>query len=128
MRLKREHPGFYVTEDGLYEVQFVDDYETECDEPHPVKVRADTPGAEFQANEARRAGCNLKRKTKRTKKGYVEYLTWQCPGGLTHFYSRWTVGLAGEGEYAPGSNGPSGYDTLRDARSFVASLYERTDS
>jgi hypothetical protein len=79
----------WVSEDGEYVIERVDDYETECDAEHPVRIGR--PLRE-QFAQAQRAGTDhlwqsdLRRAIKEGRKGY------QCPGCETHFYSMWEVG------------------------------------
>lgn len=116
MKLVRDAPGSYHTPDGKYEVLLVSDYETECEDPHPVRMRRDSIASYSGWFQRQLLDRNVSRDSR--------YITYQCWGGETHFYSRWTVGIAGSGDYAPGT-GPDGFDTLADAREFVAALYEQ---
>lgn len=122
MKIKRDSPGNYYTDDGRFEINLVDDYETECDDPHPVRLRVDT--MTHYSDWFKKS--LMSKGTIKWKKG-VEYLCYYCEGNETHFYSRWIVWDIGAADYADNS-GPSGFDTYRDARQFLMRLYENHQS
>lgn len=107
MKLISRGPGLYESEDGRIEVSLDPTFTTECDEPHPVKMRLDTLRTAY-ANDAfgqrgfdafvlaqqhRHGGRLINR---RTKAGWVTYLSWFCEGGETHTYSQWVSRIDGD--------------------------------
>lgn len=96
-----------------------DTFETECDEPHPVKIRVDDPNASYMVSEARKSGATVHTKQGRTKAGWVNYYTWQCPGSCPHFYSQWTVSIDGDWT-------DDVYDTFSEARGVVEAIVGKT--
>lgn len=97
--LVRDGHGAYRTEDGRYEVQLNDGYESECDAPHPVRIGREmyllvssalNGSADQAARDAfhfveRWYGWPYLRAVRAGRDGYL------CPGGATHFYSKWVV-------------------------------------
>lgn len=103
--------GFYVTPDGRFEVVKVDDFETECDEPHPVKL----PREKWHtAGDYDSRG----RWVEKLKKGY------HCEGGGTHFYVAWHIWDTVGGDYATGT-GPGAFDTFGDAMEELARIIKQ---
>lgn len=107
IRLISQGNQHYVSEDGRVEVILDPTFETECDEPHPVKMRLDALRAQYSSDDyGQRAFDKFVENvtlfeggrvfTKRTKEGYVEYISWHCPGGEVHHYSMWTSRVDGE--------------------------------
>lgn len=100
MRLISEGNQRYVSEDGRVMVELDSTFETECDEPHPVRMRMDALRAAYSRDEhGQRAFDKFvhntkvfggREITKLTKEGWVTYLTWHCDGGEVHNYSMWT--------------------------------------
>lgn len=90
-------------------------FTTECDEPHPVKMRVDTLGdwytergiADYVKDILLSGGKKIQKHTK--SEGWVEYLTWLCPGHEEHHYSQWTVMV--ESDWTENV-----YDTFGEAR------------
>lgn len=106
--------GFYVTPDGRFEVVKVDDFETSCDDPHPVKLPREKW---FTAGDYDSRG----RWVTKLKKGY------RCEGGETHFYVAWHIWdhkSGWDGDYAEGT-GPGSFDTFDDAMSELAEIIKR---
>lgn len=111
--------GFYTTLDGRFEVVKVDDFETCCDEPHPVKLPREKW---FMSGDYDSRG----RWVQKMKKGY------HCEGGGTHFYVAWHIwdtkarNFNGhfEGDYAAGT-GPGFFDTFGDAMLELSSIINR---
>lgn len=97
--------GFYTTLDGRFEVVKVDDFETWCDEPHPVKLPREKW---FMSGDYDSRG----RWVQKLKKGY------HCQGGREHFYTAWHIwdnGTRGHGgDYATGT-GPGSFTTFNEA-------------
>lgn len=106
--------GFYVTPDGRFEVVKVDDFETSCDDPHPVKLPREKW---FTAGDYDSRG----RWVTKLKKGYL------CEGGETHFYVAWHIWdhkSGWDGDYAEGT-GPGYFDTFGDAMRELAAIIKR---
>ena len=87
----------YISEDGRIRVVLDRTFETECDGEHPVKMRLDEYTRYYTTPEAAQAAVDkmimfsgAKVIGKRTKEGWVQYITWQCRGGESHYYSQWT--------------------------------------
>jgi hypothetical protein len=79
----------WVTEDGVYTVEYVDDFETECDDEHPVKLTG-WMRVSIARNPHHWPG-DARWAVRDGKRGY------KCPGGQIHHYGLW-VGGATEGE------------------------------
>lgn len=84
--------------DGLYELEGDEQntyialdttYETECDDPHPARVRADGL-SEREREDLIRGGAKV------TYRNGVEYVSYYCWGHETHYYSMWTVMVNGD--------------------------------
>jgi hypothetical protein len=106
--------GFYVTLDGRFEVVKVDDFETSCDEPHPVKLPREKWFMDGDYDSRGRWVTKL-------KKGY------RCEGGGTHFYVAWHIWdrqNGWDGEYAEGT-GPGEFDTFDEAMRDLADILKR---
>jgi GNAT superfamily N-acetyltransferase len=94
-KLISQGPGHYETGDGRGFISLDETFETECDDPHPMKL-SKVDRAEFAAmdDHAKRmlSRSNYARydALARGKKGYL------CPGHSEHYYSQWTVRVDGE--------------------------------
>ena len=122
-KLKRNFPGNYTTDDGFFNVEFVDNYETECDEAHPMRIsRADREWfaglSAFEKEQFSRSHWTKYWALLNRQKGYF------CDGGETHYYSRWIVWDNGADDY-PAESGPDGFDTKKDAVEFLKRLYAK---
>jgi hypothetical protein len=98
--LVRQAEGHYLTEDGRYEVA-CQDYDTWCDDPHPVKLPRDKW---FMDGDFDSRG----RWVQKLKKGY------RCEGGAEHSYKCWHIWDIEAQDYAFG-DGPGAYETFREA-------------
>lgn len=125
--LVSQGPGHYEAgtegEDDHVLVLLDPTFETECDEPHPVKMRKDALRASYsndsygqQAFDKFLNNAKLfhggREFSRQTKEGWVTYVSWMCDGGETHYYSMWTVQIAGEWT-------ENVYDTFGEALSAV---------
>lgn len=96
MRLISQGAGHYISENKRVEVILDSSFETECDEPHPVRMRTDQMSGYsdwYREKLLRRGKISL---THTKKRGWVEYLSYYCEGNETHFYSMWVVVIDGE--------------------------------
>jgi hypothetical protein len=100
--LVRQPDGSYLTEDGRFEVA-CQDYDTWCDEPHPVKLPREKWEMVWVFPDDYR-----KRPYQKLKKGYY------CEGGAEHQYSRWHIYDLVRGDYAF-DDGPGAYATFGEA-------------
>jgi hypothetical protein len=118
IKFKRESAGMYVTEDGRASVEYVDNYETECDEPHPVRMRVDR--LDRFSDWYRNRLLHMPGAKRRWRNG-VEYLSYQCPGNESHFYGRWIAWDRDAGDYVGAADGagPDGYATAAEAKAAV---------
>lgn len=98
--LVRQPEGHYLTEDGRYEIAR-QDYDTWCDDPHPVKLPREKW---FMDGDYDSRG----RWVQKLKKGY------RCEGGAEHYYTRWHIWDKKVGEYAFGDS-PGAYETFKEA-------------
>ena len=101
MKLISQGSGEYLSEDGSVKVYRDDTCETTCDDPHPVRMRLNefkrfyTPERAQEAVDKKVAnGATIK--SRKTKAGWVEYISWYCDGGESHYYSQWTSSVDGE--------------------------------
>lgn len=103
MKLECIEPGHWRSEDGRVEITLDDTYETECDTPHPVRMKL----SKLTAEQIKRLpfGHSIKRGC----------ATWLCPGGEIHYYSMWTAQV--DGEWTRES-----YDTFGAARGAVEEI------
>lgn len=90
--------GEYKTEDGRYRVFEDTEFLTSCDEPHPVRLKRSEWTSEWSYETGQME----------VTKGY------QCPGGETHNYTRWSIWDDVEDDYAF-DDGPGAYLTLAEA-------------
>lgn len=102
--LLRQEDGSYRTEDGRYELREDYDFETECEEAHPVKLTAGLikniqERPHLYPHEADWA-------VQHRKKGYL------CPGGCMHFYGGWVVWDLERNDW---KSGPTPYPSLKEA-------------
>ena len=106
VRLVSRGGGFWVSEDGRWEVKYDDDFTTECDRAHPVRLTTELrtlvserpwlwPVEAVEAVRARKAG----------------YL---CPGEQEHPYGRWHIWDHARRDYLVGS-GPGAYESFTAA-------------
>lgn len=106
-KLINRGPGDWVLEgepeDNPQTFMYLDPtFTTECDpeHPHPMKLRTDslskwyTDGGADYIRRMKMSGAKLIQKHTKSE-GWVEYLTWVCPGGEEHHYSMWTVRVEG---------------------------------
>lgn len=98
--LVRQPDGTYLTEDGRYEVA-CQEYDTWCDEPHPVKLPREKWVMDGYFDKRDRWVTKL-------KKGYF------CDGGREHGYKKWHIYDLEMGDYAFGDS-PGEYDTFKEA-------------
>lgn len=115
--LLREAPGLYRTPSGRYEITLDPHYETECDGPHPVRMRLDS--LDRYSDSYKRS--MLARGTIKHGKTGTAYLTYLCEGNESHFYARWVVWDNEKGDY-PNGTSPDGFDTLAEAWEFLSDL------
>jgi hypothetical protein len=93
IKLINQGDGRWVSEDDKYMVERVDDYETECDDAHPVKIGRHLRN---MFNEAVKDGTDhlwnrdLHAAIVAGRKGY------RCEGGEVHFYSMWEASADNE--------------------------------
>jgi hypothetical protein len=88
----KQDDGSWQTEDGEWTIGYVDDFETECDAPHPVKISAETRAAFWADSEWDRNtkwDFDIATAIRDGKKGYY------CEGGKPHFYALWVAGDTG---------------------------------
>lgn len=92
MKLMCQEDGYWKSDDGRVEIIHDHSFETECEEPHPVRMLRSSidPNTPWGARilQAERFSVRGERGGK-----YISYL---CPGGEVHFYSMWTVNVDGE--------------------------------
>jgi hypothetical protein len=99
----------WVTEDGRFEIQYDDDFETECDAPHPMRVSQSDIKRYRQHGHQHGHGNDPAFKAIRDgRKG------WLCEGGEIHFYGQWVAGTVGDVDVITRT------DTLKDAMQDVA--------
>lgn len=108
LKLYSKGSGHYESEDGRVVVTLDDTFETFCEGPHPVRYRLDR----LSEVEKRELPLDAKRTTRRTKGGWVEYVSYECLGDASHYYSMWTVSVDGEWT-------ENVYETLGEALSVV---------
>jgi hypothetical protein len=94
-------PGQWQSDDGRVEITLDHTFETECDEPHPVRYSMKTIETQFSGWFRESL---LQRGTIRNG-----YLTYQCEGNESHWYAMWTVQVDGEWT-------PDVYEKFADAR------------
>jgi hypothetical protein len=86
----------WLSEDGQWTVEYVDDFETECEHEHPVKITRQMREAFFAASEwdqDHRWDWKVAMAIREGRKGYM------CYGGEVHFYGLWVAGaVTGEPE------------------------------
>lgn len=84
----------WESEDGRWAVEYVDDFETECDVPHPVKITAADRAAFHAATSWDRLNNwpqHVRMAIEDGKRGYY------CDGGEVHHYGQWVSGaVSGE--------------------------------
>lgn len=111
--------------DSRYEVDeftFIDldeTFTTDCDDPHPHKERVDRIRARYTdpaaADRYIASLYNHKIITKHTSEGWVQYVTYLCPGGEQHNYSQWVVSVNGDWT-------EDVYDTFTQARGALEAI------
>jgi GrpB-like predicted nucleotidyltransferase (UPF0157 family) len=104
LRLIPDGPGEWHSEDGRVRIFHDHTFETECDEPHPVRMSMKTVETQFSGwfrDQLLARG--------RVRNGY---LTYHCEGNESHWYAMWTVEIDGEWT-------DDVYDTFRQARAVV---------
>lgn len=102
------HSAGWRSDDGRVEIYLDETFQTECEEPHPVRVRVDTTLLVIPAEAKRSYG----------RRG-VEYASWHCYGGEEHYYSQWTVQIDGDWT-------DDVYDTFAQARGVVEKIVGKT--
>lgn len=113
MYLVSRGPGHYELEgdpNGTF-IMLDHTFQTECDEPHPCKMRVDDL-ANFYTDGGEKFCRGKRRFFKKTKAGVVEYVSWYCDGGEEHHYSQWVVMVDGDWT-------ENVYDTFAEARSVL---------
>lgn len=81
----------WLTEDGKWEVSYVDDFETECDAEHPMRITAAhrrewNAMSDYERTDFALRNRDLAYALRNYKSGYL------CPGNSTHFYGLWVAG------------------------------------
>lgn len=81
----------WETEDGKWAVEYVDDFETECMEPHPVKITKQMRDSynHTPVHSRGRWPSALRDAIELGKRGYY------CEGNDVHYYGLWVAGHAG---------------------------------
>jgi hypothetical protein len=87
-RLISHGSGHYETGDGRGLVVLDDTFQTECDEPHPVRMRRDSI--------SRYSDWYQRELLARNRSRNPNWITFQCEGNEQHYYSQWAVQVDGE--------------------------------
>ena len=90
IRITKQEEGLWKSEDGRVMISLDETFETECDDAHPVRMRLD----KFPHLKRPLDAKITNRLTK--KDGWVQYISYLCPGCALHYYSQWTVEVDGE--------------------------------
>lgn len=113
MKLISQGDQHYVTEDGVYEIELDPNFDTWCDEPHPVRLSKQDK-IEF-------AAMSDWDKQQLSRSNFAKYWAllnggkgWYCEGDSEHTYSQWIVCEVG-GSYV-GIDGVEAYDTFGEAK------------
>jgi hypothetical protein len=104
----------WLSEDGLWALEYIDDFTTECENPHPVKISNEYRKKFFATLPHERSmkfSMEVRFVIQEGKRGYY------CEGGMTHYYGLWVSGAA------PGTTGPEVIiraETFKEAAQAVA--------
>jgi hypothetical protein len=122
--------GLYRTPDGEYEVYRDDEFETECDDPHPCrltnKMREEIAARFYDSNLSERERASYARAIH----GPNAFAAWQegrkgwyCEGRESHWYSQWVA-------WTGSDRGWSGEwcDTLTDATEYLRDHLAKQES
>lgn len=104
---KSEHG--WVTEDGRFEIEYDDTFETECDHAHPMQVtQSDIRRYRQHGHQHGNGNDPAFQAIREGRKG------WLCEGDEIHFYGQWVAGTVDDGDVITRT------DTLKDAMQDVA--------